>query len=81
MLTEGAGSSFNPGGSLVTGSGRPITSLVAFPKGFVAGCDGGIIRIFEKSEDPRLFFKVSAGGRATRCIAQHVRSCVSVSHT
>jgi hypothetical protein len=37
---------------------KPVTSLVAFPKGFIAGFDGGFIRIFEKSDDPRLYFKV-----------------------
>lgn len=40
--------------------GHPIDSLLSFSKGFVAGCDGGRVRIYEKSEDARLFYKLTA---------------------
>lgn len=40
--------------------GQPIDSVVAFSKGFVAGCNGGRLRIYERSEDARLFYKLTA---------------------
>jgi len=42
--------------------GKSVTSLVAFPKGFIAGCEGGMLRVFERVDDIRLYFKVRAVG-------------------
>jgi hypothetical protein len=40
------------------GGPRPIGALLPFSKGFLAGCDGGMLRVFEHADDPRLFYKV-----------------------
>lgn len=40
--------------------GMTIGAVAAFTKGFVAGCDGGRVRIYEKSDDARLFYKLTA---------------------
>jgi hypothetical protein len=58
VLTDGASGS---GGASAVG--KAVTSLVAFPKGFIAGCDGGMLRIFERVDDIRLFYKVRCGVR------------------
>lgn len=37
--------------------GSAICTLAAFSKGFVAGGSSGALRVFERSDDPREFFK------------------------
>lgn len=37
--------------------GASICTLAAFSKGFVAGGANGVLRVFERSDDPREFFK------------------------
>lgn len=36
--------------------GAAIYNLAAFSKGFVAGGANGVLRVYERSEDPREFF-------------------------
>ncbi|CAM9162267.1 unnamed protein product [Pylaiella littoralis] len=40
-----------------TADGAAICILAAFSKGFVTGGDNGVLRVFERSDDPREFFK------------------------
>lgn len=37
-----------------------IGSIVPFSKGFVVGADGGRVRIYEKSDDARMYYKLTA---------------------
>lgn len=37
--------------------GAAIYNLAVFSKGFVAGGANGVLRVYERSEDPREFFK------------------------
>lgn len=37
--------------------GAAICTLAAFSKGFVAGGANGVLKVFERSDDPREFFK------------------------
>jgi cilia- and flagella-associated protein 57 len=39
--------------------GRPIDALVSFSKGFLAGCDGGRLMVYERSDDARQYYKLS----------------------
>ncbi len=36
---------------------KPITSLLAFSKGFLVGCHGGVLRVYERAEDPRNYYR------------------------
>lgn len=40
-----------------TTDGAAICNLAAFSKGFVTGGANGVLRVFERSDDPREFFK------------------------
>jgi WD40 repeat protein len=48
-----------PGVMLNAGGVRAISCLVPFSKGFLAGCEGGVVRVFERSEDPRMPYKAT----------------------
>jgi WD40 repeat protein len=38
---------------------KPVHSIIATSKGFLLGCEGGLLRVYEKAEDARNFYKVS----------------------
>ena len=40
-----------------TTDGAAVCNLAAFSKGFVSGGANGVLRVFERSDDPREFFK------------------------
>lgn len=40
-----------------TTDGAAVCSIAAFSKGFVTGGANGVLRVFERSDDPREFFK------------------------
>jgi len=54
---------FDTGGEFKTvllcspGEHRSLLCITAFGKGFIAGGDGGIIRVYEKADDPKELFK------------------------
>ena len=37
--------------------GNPITKMVPFKRGFVCGCEGGVLYIFDKSEEKLEYYK------------------------
>jgi len=39
--------------------GRRVTKIVGYKKGFVCGCDGGMLLFFEKSEEKSEFYKLA----------------------
>lgn len=39
------------------GGVKGIASIVATSKGFLVGCDGGLLRVYEKADDARLFYR------------------------
>ncbi|KAA0163794.1 hypothetical protein FNF31_02648 [Cafeteria roenbergensis] len=39
--------------------GRPIDALAPFSKGFIAGCDGGRLLVYQRSEDVRQYYKLA----------------------
>ena len=41
------------------GGTKPVHSIVPTSKGFILGCEGGLLRVYEKAEDPRNYYKVS----------------------
>lgn len=60
--------------------GSALHSLAAFTKGFVAGGANGVLRVYERSEDPREFFrclKVRAASRNS-CVASALRVSASM---
>eukprot|EP00744_Colponema_vietnamica_P001225 GILI01002055.1.p1 GENE.GILI01002055.1~~GILI01002055.1.p1 ORF type:complete len:1251 (-),score=376.19 GILI01002055.1:222-3974(-) len=40
-------------------NGKAIESLVSFSKGFICGCDDGVLHLYERSDDPREVYKWS----------------------
>lgn len=52
--------------------GDAICSLAAFSKGFVAGGANGVLRVYEKSEDPREFFKCLKVRNAVRAMTNKI---------
>jgi WD40 repeat protein len=70
---SGGGLPASAGGSSVpTGATKPVSALLPFSKGFLAGCDGGLIKVLERSEDPRSQYKhtktFAIGSDDTSCV-------------
>lgn len=63
-----------------TADSASVCILAAFSKGFVTGGDNGVLRVFERSDDPREFFKclkvtVIFSGRV--CGEYSIAACLS----
>jgi hypothetical protein len=39
--------------------GRSIDSIISYTKGFVCGGDGGVLRLYERADDAREFYKLT----------------------
>lgn len=38
--------------------GKAIDCIITFSKGFLCGCEDGVVRMFEKSDNPQEVYKV-----------------------
>lgn len=79
MLTDAPPSSSGSAVAASLNNGKAVTSITAFPKGFIVGYDSGMIRIFEKSEDPRVYYKVCA--RSPQTAARCAHDTARATHT